>query len=56
MYSNAGFDVIEMIIDCVCAGLARTGEVYEIKIDSAVLEKAVQNTVDLLIKCIKVVA
>ena len=37
-------DVLEMISDCVCAGLARSGSVREIKIDPEVLEKAVENT------------
>lgn len=41
-------DVIEMICDCVCAGLARSGELRPIKIDSDILQKAVQNTVELV--------
>ncbi len=41
-------DVLEMLCDCVTAGLARTGNVYEIKIDSDILQRAVANTVDLL--------
>jgi len=44
------FDVIEMICDCVAAGMARSGEVYDIDIPAEVLTKAVKNTVDLL-KC-----
>lgn len=48
-------DVIEMIVDCVCAGLARTGNVYDIKIDNDILQKAVLNTVNLLKSNIEVV-
>ena len=38
-------DVIEMICDCVCAGMARSGSVYPVTIPSEVLQKAVENTV-----------
>ena len=48
-------DVIEMICDCVCAGMARTGEVRPIEIDADILEKAVQNTVTMLADAIKIV-
>lgn len=41
-------DVLEMLCDCVCAGKARTGNVYDIKISNDVLQKAVKNTVELL--------
>lgn len=41
-------DVIEMLCDCVCAGLARTGSVYDINISNDILQKAVKNTVTLL--------
>lgn len=39
------FDVIEMICDCVSAGLARSGEVRPLEIDESILSKAMQNTV-----------
>lgn len=42
-------DVIEMIVDCTCAGLARSGEVRGLEINAEVLEKAVQNTVKLIV-------
>jgi len=42
-------DVIEMICDCVCAGMARSGNVYPIKIPSEILQKAVANTVQMCI-------
>ena len=41
-------DVIEMICDCVAAGLARSGSVRDINIDSDTLQKAVKNTVKML--------
>ena len=41
-------DVLEMICDCVCAGLARSGEVRPVHIPLDVLEKAANNTVELL--------
>ena len=43
-------DVIEMIADCTCAGLARSGEVRGLEISTEILEKAVQNTVKLITK------
>ena len=41
-------DVIEMIVDCVMAGMARTGSVYPLEIKPEVLMKAFNNTADLL--------
>lgn len=48
-------DVLEMICDCVCAGLARSGEVRDLEISTDILERAVQNTVQLLVDNIEVV-
>lgn len=42
-------DVMEMIIDCVCAGMARSGEVRPLEIDESILTTAMENTV-LLVK------
>ena len=42
------FDVIEMICDCVAAGMARTGDVTDVEIPPEVLTKAVKNTVEVL--------
>jgi len=42
------FDVIEMLCDCVAAGMARSGEVYDVEIDPEILVKAVANTVEQL--------
>lgn len=41
-------DVIEMIVDCVMAGMARSGSVYPLNIDADVLRRAFDNTVELL--------
>ena len=41
-------DVLDMIVDCVMAGMGRTGEVYPLNIKPEVLMQAFQNTVDLL--------
>lgn len=41
-------DVLDMIVDCVMAGMARSGSVYAVKIDADVLQRAFDNTVELL--------
>lgn len=41
-------DVIEMVVDCVCAGKTRSGEVRDMEISTDILEKAFQNTVKLV--------
>ena len=41
-------DVLDMIADCVMAGMARSGSVYDLKLDQEVLHKAFVNTVELL--------
>lgn len=41
-------DVLEMIVDCVCAGKARSGEVRDLEISTDILEKALKNTVQLV--------
>lgn len=47
-------DVLEMISDCVCAGLERSGEIRDLEIDSDILEKAVKNTAELIKSMIEV--
>lgn len=47
-------DVLEMISDCVCAGMARSGDVYTIEIPSDILQKAVKNTVQMCIDAVEV--
>ena len=41
-------DIIEMIIDCSVAGLARKGSIYDISIDPKILQKAFDNTTKLI--------
>lgn len=41
-------DVIEHIVDCVMAGMARSGSVYELSLPDEVLQRAFRNTVELL--------
>lgn len=41
-------DVIEYISDCVMAGMARTGKVYDIEFPGDLLQRAANNTVNLL--------
>ncbi len=47
-------DLLEMLIDCVCAGMARTGDVYPMELPNDLLQKVVANTVDYLKSIIKV--
>lgn len=42
------FDVIEMLCDCVAAGMARSGEVRPVVINQEILSLAVDNTVEWL--------
>ena len=49
-------DVLDMIADCVMAGMARTGSVYPLNIDADVLVRAFQNTVETLKQNVKVEA
>ena len=41
-------DVLEMIADCVMAGMGRTGEVYPLNISPELLKRAFDNTADIL--------
>jgi hypothetical protein len=41
-------DVLDMIVDCVMAGMARTGNVYPLEISPEVLMRAFNNTAKLL--------
>lgn len=47
-------DVLEMISDCVCAGMARSGEIRDLEISTEILEKAVKNTVKFITDRIEV--
>ena len=48
-------DVLEMVIDCTVAGLARSGDVYGIEISKEVLDKAIENTKNMIIENVEVV-
>lgn len=41
-------DVLEHVADCVMAGMARSGNVYELKLSDDLLQRALRNTVLLL--------
>ncbi len=41
-------DVMDLIIDCTMAGMARTGEIYPITVSPDVLWRAFENTCELL--------
>jgi len=47
-------DVIEHIVDCVMAGMARSGSVREVTADPKILSRAFKNTVDLLMQNVEV--
>ena len=47
-------DVLEMIVDCPCAGLARSGEVRDLEKKKKILEKAVNNTTQLIKSMVKI--
>lgn len=47
-------DVLDYIADCVMAGMARSGSVYPLKLGPELLERAFQNTVELLKKEVEV--
>lgn len=48
-------DVLDMICDCVMAGMARSGSVYPLNIEVDVLRRAFDNTVELLKSNVEVV-
>jgi len=48
------FDVLERIADCVMAGMARSGSVYDETLSPEILVKAYQNTVKLLVDEVEV--
>lgn len=47
-------DVLEMICDCVCAGLARSGNVRPVEINTDILKRAVDNTVKMLVDIVEI--
>jgi len=48
-------DVLEMIADCVMAGMARSGSVYPLEINPDVLMRAFKNTADMLKNQVEVI-
>jgi len=48
------FDVLEMIADCGVSGMARSGSVYPMELDSGILQQAVENTMKMLVENIEV--
>ena len=48
-------DVIEMIVDCTCAGLTRSGKTNPVEIDNEILTEAVKNTQRYIEKMVHVV-
>lgn len=47
-------DVIEYVVDCVMAGMGRSGTVYDLKLSDELLQKAFQNTVTKLKSVVEV--
>lgn len=47
-------DLLEYIADCVMAGMARSGEVYDLKITPELLIASFKNTVELLKSQVKI--
>lgn len=48
-------DVLEHIADCVMAGMARSGSVYDLKLSDELLQTAFRNTVELLKSHVEVI-
>ena len=48
-------DVLEMVVDCCCAGLARSGNIYPIEISQEIIQKAIDNTKQMIIDNTEVV-
>ena len=47
-------DILETIVDCVCAGMARSGEVRPLEFNEEILKKAVENTVKMIRNMVEV--
>lgn len=47
-------DLLEMLVDCVCAGMARTGNIFPIEMDNDRFQQMLKNTVDKIKNCIEV--
>ena len=49
------FDVLERIADCVMAGMARSGSVYEDTISPEIIMRAHKNTIEVLRKDVEII-
>lgn len=49
-------DVLDFIVDCVMAGMARSGSISPLKLSPELLERAFQNTVTLMKRNVQVVS
>ncbi len=47
-------DLIEMIVDCTCAGMARTGRVFPIEVHGETLQRLLRNTSAKMLAAIEV--
>ena len=47
-------DILEMVVDCVCAGKTRSGKVRPLEVNEEILKLALQNTVKLIDKMTEV--
>ena len=47
-------DILEMVIDCTVAGMARSGEVFPMELSSEVINLAMENTKQLILDKIEV--
>lgn len=47
-------DLLEMVVDCVCAGKARTGSVFPIQVASETLQRLLANTSAKLMEAVEV--
>ena len=41
-------DVLELVVDCVMAGMGRSGSLYALDLPDEILQRALKNTVELL--------
>lgn len=48
-------DVLEMVCDCVCAGMARSGQFRPIEISDEILQKAVANTAEMCVGAVELI-
>lgn len=48
-------DIFEMVVDCTMAGMARSGNVFDISLNPVTVQRAIENTKKLLMKEIELV-